>query len=203
MIASATKYMVSSGPSCFSPLTASNTKREFSFVYPFFASIWSRLGENMRCGLSMLSTKGKPLTSQNPVQRAAAQSKSISQGNPFSFARRRAEMTSLRQGDCQYFSLARLAIARYCSGWASRHAFAAAAPFAGSARYFAAFSALRVSRSSRANQSWRALCHFMACGWLQKRVCLPTRAAPHVRQAFCGMFSMIGMYAQNDILARS
>ena len=202
-MASAIKYMASSGPSCLRPFTANSTKREFVFVYPFFGSIWSILGENIRCGLFMLNTKGSLLTSQNPVHLSSAHSKSMSQGSSFSRARTRAAMTSLRQGDCQYFSLARSAIARYCSGWAKRQCKASIAPLIGLARYFANFRALWASRSFLTNQSCRSLCHFMACFWQQNLVRFPSRATPQVRHLGRASVLISFLYPQNSSLARS
>jgi hypothetical protein len=203
MIASATKYMASSGPSCLSPFTDSSTKREFSLVYPFLGSIRSVLGENIRCELFMLSTNGKPLTSQNPVHLASAHSKSRSHGRFFSRARTRAATTSFLHGYRQYFSLARSAIARYWSGWASRQCMASIAPLIGSARYFANFLALWASLSFLANQICRSLCHFMACFWQQNLVRFPSKGTSQVRHLKAVFSNIFFLYPQNSSLARS
>jgi hypothetical protein len=203
MIASAMKYMASSGPSCLRWFTAKITKREFVFVYPFLGSIWSMLGENKWCGLFVLSTKGNPLTAQKPVQFCSAHSKSISQGSVFSFARPRAEITSLRQGEAQYRSLARSANTRYCSGWASRHFLDLARQVSGSASYLAFLSAFRFARSLRSVQICWALCQSAAHFCRQNFVCLPARALPHFKHSFWGVISITFLCTQNYSKARS
>lgn len=59
----------SSVPSFLKALIAHNMKRQLSSVYPFLLSIRSMLGEYM-CRMVECVTKGSPLNSQHPVQRA-------------------------------------------------------------------------------------------------------------------------------------